>query len=114
MPTKVSRPSPSVKVIPEEVLHQVYQNHYALPTRKEVAQADLSFQDQNKFLPWQSLPESLLHELDLEVSPRLTVYGYCSLDRTACIPSATAVATSAPAPTSYPCTSASMPQKKNA
>jgi len=39
----------------------------------------------NKFLPWQSLPESLLknpkaHELDLEIAPRLVVYGHCALD----------------------------------
>ena len=64
--------------------------HYAPPTPEEVAAADLPFQalllnPDNKFLPWQSLPESLLknpkaHELDIEINPRLTVYGYCALD----------------------------------
>jgi transcription elongation factor Elf1/integrase len=64
--------------------------HYAPPTPEEVAAADLPFQElllnpDNKFLPWQSLPESLLknpkaHELDIEINPRLTVYGYCALD----------------------------------
>ena len=63
--------------------------HYAPPTREQVAENDLPFQKlllnpDNRFLPWQSLPESLLqdptaHELDIEVRPRLTVYGYCSL-----------------------------------
>jgi integrase len=63
--------------------------HYAPPTPEEVAAADLPFQElllnpDNKFLPWQSLPESLLknpkaHELDIEINPRLTVYGYCAL-----------------------------------
>lgn len=70
--------------------------HYAPPTKEQVAAVDLPFQklllnSQNRFLPWQSLPESLLknpqaHELDLEISPRLTVYGYCTLDpKTNCI-----------------------------
>ena len=64
--------------------------HYAPPTREQVAEADLPFQElllnpDNRFLPWQSLPESLLrnpvaHELDLELSPRLVVYGHCALD----------------------------------
>ena len=64
--------------------------HYAPPTREQVAEVDLPFQKlllnpDNKFLPWQSLPESLLqnpkaHELDLEIAPRLLVYGYCGLD----------------------------------
>jgi transcription elongation factor Elf1/integrase len=64
--------------------------HYAPPTREQVATADLPFQElllnpDNKFLPWQSLPESLLknpkaHELDIEINPRLTVYGHCALD----------------------------------
>jgi len=64
--------------------------HYAPPKPEEVAAADLPFQElllnpDNKFLPWQSLPESLLknpkaHELDIEINPRLTVYGYCALD----------------------------------
>lgn len=64
--------------------------HYTQPTREEVAQVDLPFQKlllnlENRFLPWQSVPESLLknpaaHELDIEVSSRLTVYGYCALD----------------------------------
>jgi hypothetical protein len=60
-----------------------------------VAAVDLPFQElllnpDNKFLPWQSLPESLLqnpkaHELDIEINPRLTVYGYCALDpKTSC------------------------------
>lgn len=70
--------------------------HYAPPTREEVAKVDLPFQEllmnpENKFLPWQSLPESLLkspkaHELDIEIAPRLVVYGYCILDpKTPCI-----------------------------
>ena len=64
--------------------------HYAPPTREQTAQIDLPFQalllnPDNKFLPWQSLPESLLknpkaHELDLEIAPRLVVYGHCALD----------------------------------
>ncbi len=64
--------------------------HYAPPTREQVAEVDLPFQKllmnpDNKFLPWQSLPESLLknplaHELDLEIAPRLVVYGHCALD----------------------------------
>ena len=64
--------------------------HYAPPTREQVAEVDLPFQEllmnpDNKFLPWQSLPESLLqnpkaHELDLEIAPRLVVYGHCALD----------------------------------
>lgn len=64
--------------------------HYAPPTREQIAQVDLPFQElllnlDNKFLPWQSLPESLLknpkaHELDLEIAPRLVVYGHCALD----------------------------------
>jgi hypothetical protein len=69
--------------------------HYAPPTREEIAEVDLPFQElllnpENRFLPWQSLPESLLknpasHELDLEISPRLVVYGYCALDpQTSC------------------------------
>jgi transcription elongation factor Elf1/integrase len=64
--------------------------HYAPPTREQIAEVDLPFQEllmnpDNKFLPWQSLPESLLknpkaHELDLEIAPRLVVYGHCTLD----------------------------------
>ena len=64
--------------------------HYAPPTREQIAAVDLPFQEllmnlDNKFLPWQSLPESLLknpkaHELDLEIAPRLVVYGHCALD----------------------------------
>ena len=64
--------------------------HYAPPTREQIAEVDLPFQELlmnplNKFLPWQSLPESLLknpkaHELDLEIAPRLVVYGHCALD----------------------------------
>ena len=64
--------------------------HYALPTREQIAEVDLPFQKlllnpDNKFLPWQSLPESLLknptaHELDLEIAPRLVVYGHCALN----------------------------------
>ena len=64
--------------------------HYAPPTSEQIAKVDLPFQEllmnpDNKFLPWQSLPESLLkntkaHELDLEISPRLVVYGHCALD----------------------------------
>ena len=39
--------------------------HYAPPTREQVAEVDLPFQallmnPDNRFLPWQSLPESLL------------------------------------------------------
>lgn len=70
--------------------------HYTPPTREEVAKVDLPFQElllnpENKFLPWQSLPESLLknpkaHELDMEIFPRLVVYGHCTLDpKTPCI-----------------------------
>ena len=69
--------------------------HYASPTREQVAEVDLPFQkllmnSDNKFLPWQSLPESLLknpkaHELDPEISPdsippRYLIYGHCALD----------------------------------
>jgi integrase len=64
--------------------------HYAPPTREQIAKVDLPFQElllnpDNKFLPWQSLPESLLknpkaHELDLEIAPRLVVYGHCTLN----------------------------------
>ena len=64
--------------------------HYAPPTKEQIAKVDLPFQEllmntDNKFLPWQSLPESLLknpkaHELDLEIAPRLVVYGHCALD----------------------------------
>ena len=64
--------------------------HYAPPTREQIAEVDLPFQQlllnpDNKFLPWQSLPESLLknpkaHELDLEIAPRLVVYGHCALN----------------------------------
>jgi hypothetical protein len=75
---------------------EVTLEHYAPPTREQVSRADLPFQEllmnpENKFLPWQSLPESLLknpssHELDLEISPRLVVYGHCTLDpKTPCI-----------------------------
>ncbi len=66
-----------------------FQN-YAPPTREQIAEVDLPFQKlllnpDNNFLPWQSLPESLLknpkaHELDLEIAPRLVVYGHCVLD----------------------------------
>ncbi|VEP18267.1 transposase [Hyella patelloides LEGE 07179] len=66
-----------------------FQN-YAPPTREQIAEVDLPFQKlllnpDNKFLPWQSLPESLLknpkaHELDLEIAPRLVVYGHCALN----------------------------------
>ena len=64
--------------------------HYTPPTKEQVAEVDLPFQEllmnpDNKFLPWQSLPESLLknptaHELDLEIAPRLVVYGHCILN----------------------------------
>ncbi|MGB3759061.1 MAG: integrase [Rivularia sp. (in: cyanobacteria)] len=64
--------------------------HYAPPTKEQIAKVDLPFQEllmntDNKFLPWQSLPESLLknpkaHELDLEIAPRIVVYGHCALD----------------------------------
>lgn len=63
--------------------------YYAPPTREQIAEVDLPFQEllmnlDNKFLPWQSLPESLLknpiaHELDLDIPPRLVVYGHCAL-----------------------------------
>lgn len=69
--------------------------HYVPPTREQVAHVDLPFQallmnPDNKFLPWQSLPESLMknpkaHELDMEIAPRLVVYGHCALNpRTPC------------------------------
>ena len=64
--------------------------YYAPPSREQIAEVDLPFQKlllnpDNKFLPWQSLPESLLknptaHELDLEIAPRLVVYGHCALN----------------------------------
>ncbi|MDJ0575365.1 MAG: site-specific integrase [Xenococcaceae cyanobacterium MO_234.B1] len=69
--------------------------HYAPPTREQVAEVDLPFHEvivnsENKFLPWQSLPHSLLknlkaHELDpgkpdSEVPHRYVVYGHCILD----------------------------------
>jgi integrase/transcription elongation factor Elf1 len=64
--------------------------HYAPPSQEQIAQVDLPFQallmnPDNRFLPWQSLPESLLknpkaHELDMEIAPRLIVYGHCALD----------------------------------
>ena len=64
--------------------------HYVPPTSEQVSEADLPIQKllmnlDNKFLPWQSLPESLLinpkaHELDLEIAPRLVVYGHCALE----------------------------------
>ncbi|HCF29542.1 MAG TPA: integrase [Cyanobacteria bacterium UBA11049] len=64
--------------------------HYAPATREQVAHVDLPFQallmnPDNKFLPWQSLPESLLknpkaHELDIEIAPRLVIYGHCALN----------------------------------
>ncbi len=64
--------------------------HYVPPTKEQVAKVDLPFQElllnpTNRFLPWQSLPESLLtnpnaHELDMEIGSRLVVYGYCALD----------------------------------
>lgn len=90
--------------------------HYAPPTREQVAQVDLPFQallmnPDNRFLPWQSLPESLLknpkaHELDIEIAPRLVVYGHCALNpktpvRTTSIPNATAVIVSVLAPVNY-------------
>ncbi len=64
--------------------------HYAPPTSEQLAKVDLPFQKLllnlgNQFLPWQSLPESLLqnlmaHELDTEIAHRQAVYGYCALD----------------------------------
>ena len=64
--------------------------HYAPPTREQIAEVDLPFQKlllnpDNKFLPWQSLPEGLLknpfaYELDLDIPPRLVVYGHCTKD----------------------------------
>lgn len=64
--------------------------HYAPPTTEQIANVDLPFQEllmnpACRFLPWQSLPESLLknpssHELDLDISPRLAVYGHCVLE----------------------------------
>ena len=69
---------------------EVTLQHYVPPTQEQISQADLPIQKllmnpDNKFLPWQSLPESLLknpkaHELDLEIAPRLVVYGHCALD----------------------------------
>lgn len=64
--------------------------HYSPPTQEQVAEVDLPFQallmnPDNRFLPWQSLSESLLknpkaHELDIEIAPRLVVYGHCTLN----------------------------------
>lgn len=64
--------------------------YYTPVTKEQVAAVDLPFQEllinrENRFLPWQSLPESLLknpkaHELDLEIAPRLAVYGHCTLN----------------------------------
>jgi integrase len=64
--------------------------HYTPPTREQIAEVDLPFQElllnpDNKFLPWQSLPEGLLknpfaYELDLDIPPRLVVYGHCTKD----------------------------------
>ena len=64
--------------------------HYTPPTREQIAEIDLPFQElllnpDNKFLPWQSLPEGLLknpkaYELDLDIPPRLVVYGHCTKD----------------------------------
>ncbi|NEQ50012.1 MAG: site-specific integrase [Leptolyngbya sp. SIO3F4] len=69
---------------------QVTFKHYAPPTQEQLAEVDLPFQElllnlENRFLPWQSLPESLLknpkaHELDMEIAPRLVVYGHCAQD----------------------------------
>lgn len=75
---------------------EVTLQHYVAPTQEQVSQVDLPIQEllmnpDNRFLPWQSSPESLLknsqaYELDLEISPRLVVYGHCTLDpKTPCI-----------------------------
>lgn len=98
---KITRPSRLQEVRVKHGIEaaQIYANHknitttfvhYAPPTKEEVAKVDLPFQElllnpTNRFLPWQSLPESLLanlnaHELDMEIGPRLVVYGYCALD----------------------------------
>lgn len=80
----------AAKLLADHVKVDTTFQNYTPPTREEVAEVDLPFQEllinsNNKFLPWQSLPETLLtnpnaHELDLEIAPRLVVYGYCSLD----------------------------------
>lgn len=64
--------------------------NYAPPTKEEKAKVALPFQKlllniENKFLAFQSAPESLFenpeaHTIDAEISSRYTVYGYCSLD----------------------------------
>ena len=98
---KITRPSKLQEVRAKHGMKaaQLYANHsrsettfqhYAPPTREQIAEVDLPFQKlllnpDNKFLPWQSLPESLLenptaHELDLEIAPRLVVYGHCALN----------------------------------
>ena len=63
--------------------------HYAPPTREEKAEVALPFQElllntENKFLAYETLPESLFknpqaHSVDTELSPRYTVYGYCAI-----------------------------------
>ena len=66
--------------------------HYAPPTREEKGKVALPFQElllntENKFLAYETLPESLFknpkaHSVDTELSPRYTVYGYCALEPT--------------------------------
>ena len=63
--------------------------HYAPPTREEKGKVALPFQElllntENKFLAYETLPESLFknpqaHSVDTELSPRYTVYGYCAI-----------------------------------
>ncbi|WP_373543575.1 integrase [Chamaesiphon sp.] len=98
---KITRPSKLQEIRAKHGIEaaQLYANHassnttfqhYTPPTREQVAAVDLPFQallmnPSNKFLPWQSLPESLLknpkaHELDSEIAPRLVVYGHCILN----------------------------------
>ena len=98
---KITRPSKLQEVRTKHGLEaaQLYADHknrtttyqyYTPPTQEELTKVDLPFQElllnpNNRFLPWQSLPESLLknpqaYELDIEIAPRLVVYGHCALD----------------------------------
>ncbi|MEH2390934.1 MAG: hypothetical protein V7K21_04420 [Nostoc sp.] len=80
----------AAKLYADHVKNNTTFQKYTPFTKEQVAAVDLPFQEllmnlDNKFLPWQSLPESLLknpkaHELDLEIAPRLVVYGHCALE----------------------------------
>ncbi|OKH33447.1 integrase [Calothrix sp. HK-06] len=80
----------AAKLYADHTISSTTFQNYAPPTREQVAAVDLPFQEllmnpDNKFLPWQTLPESLIknskaHELDLEIAPRLVVYGHCVLE----------------------------------